>query len=380
MKKILIVMLLLLMLTCTAFAEDEGTDIEEQAPNEQVTFEIEKVGMTLKQATYYKTGSAIEAPVDLTYDGKPLYPEIYPYTLEYSNNVNVGTATVTAWFGEESKSATFEIVPAKPGAAAITKIQSSKPDVIVTWNGVSCSGYELVLSTSSNFSSPTTYRQTAATRKIGKLKDGKTYYFRVRAYNTENGKTTYGDWSSRSSKVSTTGPVGKKFSLNGELVKNKTVKYDGNYYYYNKSGIKSGCDKKMWKKVRKAKSGTKYLIAVDCSKNRLCIYKGKKNKWKLKKYWKCTTGKSSTPTIKGSFRVSGKVSHFGEAKGYTCWYATRIKGEYYFHSVLYNPRSKTSLRDGRLGKNLSHGCIRLALNNANWIYKRCKSGTKIIIY
>ena len=228
MRKLLVVMLLLLMTTCFAFAEEGDADVENQAP-----FEIEKVGMTLEQTTYSKTGSAIEAPVDLTYDGLPLDPELYPYTLEYSNNVNVGTATVTAWFGEESTYTTFEIVPAKPATAALTKVQSSKPDVIVTWNGVSCSGYELMLSTSSSFSSPTTYKQTATTRKIGKLKDGKTYYFRVRAYNTENGKTTYGDWSSRSSKVSTTGPVGNKYSLNGELVKDKTIKYDGNYYYYN---------------------------------------------------------------------------------------------------------------------------------------------------
>ena len=388
MRKLLTVMIMLLMMTCAAFAEEEGTEsgeqaLFEQAPIEQVTFDIDKVGMTVEPATYYKTGSAIvPEKVDLTYDGAPLDPEQYPYTLEYSDNVNVGTATVTAYFINEdkSKSITFEIVPAKPGAASITKIQSSKPDVIVSWKSVSWSEYELQISTSSSFSNPATYRQTATTRKIGKLQDGKTYYFRTRACNKENGKTTYGDWSSRSSKVSTTGPVGNKYSLNGEMIKDKTVKYDGSYYYYNKSGIKSGCDKKMWKKVRKAKSSTKYLIAVDCTKNRVCIYKGKKNKWKLKKYWKCTTGKSSTPTIKGTFRVCGKVSHFGEEKGYTCWYATRIKYEYYFHSVIYNPRSKTSIRDGRLGKNLSHGCIRLALGNAQWLYKKCKSGTKIIIY
>ena len=367
----------------------EGEDAKCTGETQTVSFQItaidlSKATMKLSKTEYYKTGSAIKPVPTLTYNGKTLTNGT-DYTLTYSNNVNVGTATVTATAVNGSnytgtKSITFKIIQKKPAAAAITKIKSSKPYVIVTWKKVTCTGYELQVSLKSDFSNAKTYKLQAVTKKVPRLKNGKKYYFRVRAYNIDNNKTTNGAWSKDSAKVKTTGPVGDKYSKNGAYVKDKTIKIDGNYYYFNNDGVKSGCSEKMWDKVKNASSKTKYLIAVDCSKNRTCIYKGKKGNWKLIDYWKCTTGKKSTPTIKGNFKVCGKVSHFGEQKGYSVWYATRIKYEYYFHSILYKPWSKSSVRSGSLGKNLSHGCIRLKLSNAKWIYKNCKGGTKIVIY
>ena len=363
---------------------EKSLDFTIKAKPQPVLIDLSKATMKLSKSEYYKTGSAITPVPTLTYNGKTLTKGT-DYTLTYSNNVNVGTATVTATAVNGSnytgtKSITFKIIQKKPAAAAITKIKSSKPYVVVTWKKVTCTGYELQVSLKSDFSNAKTYKLQAVTKKVPRLKNGKKYYFRVRAYNIDNNKTTNGAWSKDSAKVKTTGPVGDKYSKNGAYVKDKTIKIDGNYYYFNNDGVKSGCSEKMWDKVKNASSKTKYLIAVDCSKNRTCIYKGKKGNWKLKDYWKCTTGKKSTPTIKGNFKVCGKVSHFGEQKGYSVWYATRIKYEYYFHSILYKPWSKSSVRSGSLGKNLSHGCIRLKLSNAKWIYKNCKGGTKIVIY
>lgn len=365
-------------------AGEKSLDFTIKAKPQLEPADLSKATMTLKSSTYYKTGSAISPEPVLTYNGKTLVKGTH-YTLAYSNNVNAGTATVKATAIEGSgykgtKSASFTILPAKPAAATIQSVRSSKPYVAVTWKNVNCTGYQLQVSRNSDFSNATKYTLNATTKKIPKLKNGKKYYFRVIAYNTENGKTTYGSWSKTSSKVKTTGPVGNKYSKDGIYIKNKTIKYGGNYYYYNAAGLKSGCSKTMWKKVKNNSSKTKYLIAVDCTKNRTCIYQGKKGAWKLKSYWKCTTGKKSTPTIKGNFKVSGKVSHFGEQKGYTVWYATRVKYEYYFHSILYKPWSKSAVRSGALGKNKSHGCIRLKLANAKWIYQNCKGGTRIVIY
>lgn len=374
--------------TVTAVAlEGEGAkcvNATQSASFEITAIALSKATMKLSQTQFYKTGSAIKPVPVLTYNGKTLTNGT-DYILTYKNNTNAGTATVTASAADGSdytgsRSATFTILPKKPAAAPIAKIKSSKPYVNVTWKKVTCTGYELQVSLKSDFSKVTKYKQKAVTKKVPKLTNGKKYYFRVRAYNTENGKTTYGAWSKSSAKVKTTGAVGNRYSRNGAYIKNKTIKLDGNYYYYNDAGLKSGCSKTMWDKVKNTKSKTKYLIAVDCSKNRTCVYEGKKGSWKLRSYWKCTTGKKSTPTIKGNFKVCGKVSHFGEANGYSVWHATRIKYEYYFHSVLYKPHSKSRYVDKRLGKNLSHGCIRLAIGNAKWIYKNCKKGTRIVIY
>ncbi|MCT8976711.1 L,D-transpeptidase [Clostridium sp. CX1] len=60
-----------------------------------------------------------------------------------------------------------------------------------------------------------------------------------------------------------------------------------------------------------------------------------------------------------------------------CKYYTQISGNYLFHSVLYNKSDK--LVDGRLGYNISHGCIRLSLENAKYIYDNIPSGTAIWI-
>ena len=147
--------------------------------------------------------------------------------------------------------------------------------------------------------------------------------------------------------------------------------------WYNSSGIKV-ITNKMLSKAQSFSSSTKWLILVDTTANKVGIYYGSKGNWTEKKYWSCTTGAASTPTVKGSFTVKSKGLAFGS--GYTCWYYTQFYGNYLFHSVLYNPGSKTSIQDGRLGINASHGCVRLSLANAKWIYDNIPSGTKVYIY
>ena len=41
---------------------------------------------------------------------------------------------------------------------------------------------------------------------------------------------------------------------------------------------------------------------------------------------------------------------------------------------------KSKIIDGRLGINASHGCVRLSIENAKWIYDTIPSGTKVIVY
>ena len=190
MRKLLIAMLLLLMATCFAFAEGEPAEGEGADPADQNTeepFDIGKVSMSLKQTVFYKTGSEIKPSSDLIvlkYDSEPLDAETFPYELQYSNCKNVGKATVTAVFdetlfeegvsqGDRSVSASYEIVPAKPKAAPIQSVKSVKPNVVVSWNSVSCTGYQLQMSTKSNYSNPTSYKQKATSKSIGKLKNAK---------------------------------------------------------------------------------------------------------------------------------------------------------------------------------------------------------------
>lgn len=65
--------------------------------------------------------------------------------------------------------------------------------------------------------------------------------------------------------------------------------------------------------------------------------------------------------------------------GYSCYYYTQFYNDYLFHSVLYNEGTRV-VQDGRLGQHLSHGCVRLAIENAKWIYDNIPCGTKVVIW
>ena len=124
-------------------------------------------------------------------------------------------------------------------------------------------------------------------------------------------------------------------------------------------------------------STTNYLIWVDLINFKVNIFEGSTNKWSLVHSYLCTIGKPSTPTPKGNFTIGIKGLYFGVNKGYKCWYYTQFKGNYLFHSIIYNLDG--SVRDGRLGMRLSDGCIRLAKVNAKWIYDNIPRGTKVVI-
>lgn len=136
----------------------------------------------------------------------------------------------------------------------------------------------------------------------------------------------------------------------------------------------------MAAKAQGQSSSTKWLILVDTHKNRVCVLKGKKGQWNVHKFFKCSCGAPGSRTVRGKFTIGSRGLSFGEDKGYSCWYWTQFYGNYLFHSVLYNPGSQRSLQDGRLGMNLSHGCVRLALGNAKWINRNIPSGTKVWTY
>jgi hypothetical protein len=125
-------------------------------------------------------------------------------------------------------------------------------------------------------------------------------------------------------------------------------------------------------------SSSKYFIWVDIYRQRVNVFTGKKNSWKLLKTMDCVTGKNTTPTVRGTFTVKWRAPRLYSGN-VVAKYKTNFYGRYYFHSILYN-RSETRVVDGRLGRRLSHGCVRLSTSNAKWIYDKIPNGTKVFIY
>ena len=154
------------------------------------------------------------------------------------------------------------------------------------------------------------------------------------------------------------------------------------YYEFNdKTGVyKRKVGDRMDMKAQNYKSKKKYLVLVSYKKHQVRIYKGKKNKWKRVKKFKCSMGRNHcTPT--GTFKITGRGRYFDTGTNIRCWYWTGFIGSVYlFHSTLYDRSSSPSHSiDSRLGRNISHGCIRLKLKNARWIYNNVPRGSKVVI-
>jgi hypothetical protein len=127
----------------------------------------------------------------------------------------------------------------------------------------------------------------------------------------------------------------------------------------------------------KVTSDTDYYIYVDLSNQRVNIFRLSEGKWILHKCFICSSGKSSTPTVKGNFKISDKGPMFRAGSNTICNYYTRFYGNYLFHTVLLD--NNENIQDGRLGTPLSHGCIRLAIDDAKYIYSTIPYGTSVSI-
>ena len=148
------------------------------------------------------TGKNITQSITVKYNGKTLKNGT-DYTVFYSNNKNIGTATVKitgkgSFTGTITK--TFKINPAKQ---EIQKLTAKSKAFFVDWaQKGSATGYEIQYATNSKFTSAKkvtiTNNKTDKTT-ISKLSGKKKYYVRVRSYTTVKGTKYYGAWSASKS-------------------------------------------------------------------------------------------------------------------------------------------------------------------------------------
>ena len=158
------------------------------------------------------------------------------------------------------------------------------------------------------------------------------------------------------------------------------VQWSGlNCYISNGRLMPVSTNSNIYARAQSAHSDTDWLIVTDTQSCRVAVFYGGDGHWTAVKYLACSPGKSSTPTVTGNFKVTGRGKSFG-TDTYTCWYYTQFYGDYLFHSVIYNHGSMTSIQDGRLGMKLSHGCVRLDINEAKWIYDHIPNGSRVIVF
>lgn len=156
----------------------------------------------------------------------------------------------------------------------------------------------------------------------------------------------------------------------------KNVKVGNNTYklYFGKNGKQKQDVSKL------IGEQASYRLEVDVKKNMVIVYaKDEKNEKRgyciPVKAMVCSCGIKGHPTITGTYsylRQAGKwhplyYGTYGK-------YCTRISGPYLFHSVVYTRNGDSCSLDAdeyeKLGSLASHGCIRLSVKDAKWIYRR----------
>ena len=101
------------------------------------------------------------------------------------------------------------------------------------------------------------------------------------------------------------------------------------------------------------------------------------------RYMLCSTGTSSSPTRSGTFHLKSYRVRFGLFANTDVYgqYWSQIDGRMYFHSILYSKRDASTYTGSfnNLGKRASHGCIRLTVPDARWIWYNAAPGTTVIV-
>lgn len=137
------------------------------------------------------TGKAVSPTVTVKNEKKTLKKGTH-YTVKYSSNKNMGTASVTVTGVKKngytgSKKLTFKIVPAAPKLSATSTTNS----VTLSWASVKGATKYKVYSYNSSTKKYTELKTTTSTKyTIKNLSAGKTYQYAVKAYAVKN-KTTY---------------------------------------------------------------------------------------------------------------------------------------------------------------------------------------------
>lgn len=138
----------------------------------------------------------------------------------------------------------------------------------------------------------------------------------------------------------------------------------------------------------------KYYILLDLKNQIVTVFEQDDNGeyTKVVRRFICSSGRTKlnpedpedqgTPTPKGIWKI-GARERFGEFaafRGTWARYWTQIVGGNFFHSIMFSNKNVNSLQSGAfrsLGNNVSHGCVRLYVEDAKWLYYYACPGTTI---
>ncbi len=129
-----------------------------------------------------------------------------------------------------------------------------------------------------------------------------------------------------------------------------------------------------------------YAITVDVNNQVTTVYGLDENGeyTRIVRQMLCSTGTKGYPSDVGEWVLNGRTARwcYFPKWGSHAQYWTRINSSIAFHSVIYNSVDTMDLSIksyNNLGSRASHGCIRLTVADAKWIYDNCGEGVVVTI-
>lgn len=119
-------------------------------------------------------------------------------------------------------------------------------------------------------------------------------------------------------------------------------------------------------------------MKVNLDSQRVYIYDAKNQ---LVKEFVCSSGESGYDTPKGTYTIKERGYSFYSSKYKEgAYYWVQFMGNYLFHSVPFDKNQVIETAEvQKLGQKASHGCVRLAIDDAKWIYDNIPRGTSVVI-
>lgn len=123
-----------------------------------------------------------------------------------------------------------------------------------------------------------------------------------------------------------------------------------------------------------------YIVVYPLNCSVLILGKGADGKYnQVVKVFQASCGKANTPTPEDMYEVMFRF-RWRTMSGVEVQYATGIGNEILFHSIPYYARYENCLKladYAKIGTGASHGCIRMCVRDARFIYKNIPNGTQV---
>ena len=121
-----------------------------------------------------------------------------------------------------------------------------------------------------------------------------------------------------------------------------------------------------------------FRIEVDLPRQRLIVFYSNE----ILKEFICSGGTPGDDTPLGEFTTIEKIEYsWVDRYNVGAYYWVRFYGNYLIHSVPFDENGEMIVEEfEKLGQPASHGCIRLRLEEAKWLYETLPLGVKVVIY